>query len=102
MRCRDLQGFANLAFLSGFLCSGLLHVAPYCVPGGVRVVLVASIRALFSVAGVSAYLAEQTTSSLNLPAQSSAFRWSVFQGTIMRGTAESKCGMGETWSTKLE
>src|SRR5918995_972726 len=26
------------AHLGGFLCSGLLPVAPYCVPGGVRVV----------------------------------------------------------------
>jgi hypothetical protein len=26
------------AFLSDFLCSGLLRVAPYCVPGGIRVV----------------------------------------------------------------
>ena len=29
---------ANPASLRGFLCSGLLRVAPYCVPGGVRVV----------------------------------------------------------------
>jgi hypothetical protein len=31
MRCRRLLRFANAAFLSDFLCSGLLHVAPYCV-----------------------------------------------------------------------
>ena len=35
-----LQGFANPAYLSGFLCSGLQSVAPYCVPGGVRVVAI--------------------------------------------------------------
>jgi integrase len=29
---------ANPAYLSGFLCSGLLRVAPYYVPGGIRVV----------------------------------------------------------------
>jgi hypothetical protein len=33
-----LQGLANPAYLSGFLFSGLLRVAPYCVPGGIRVV----------------------------------------------------------------
>jgi hypothetical protein len=38
MCCRGLQGFANAAYLSGFLCSGLLRVAPYCVPGGISVV----------------------------------------------------------------
>jgi hypothetical protein len=43
MRSRDLQGFANLAFLSRFVFSGLLCVAPYCVPGGVRVVSISSL-----------------------------------------------------------
>jgi hypothetical protein len=38
MRCRGLQEFANAAFLGRFLFLGLLRVAPYCVPGGVRVV----------------------------------------------------------------
>jgi len=33
-----LHGAANTAFLSGFLCCGLPRVAPYCAPGGVRVV----------------------------------------------------------------
>jgi hypothetical protein len=33
-----LHGFANPAFLSGFLFSGLLRVALYCARGGVRVV----------------------------------------------------------------
>jgi len=33
-----LQEVAKPAYLGGFLCSGLLRVAPYCVPGGVRVV----------------------------------------------------------------
>ncbi len=33
-----MHGFANPAYLSGFLFSGLLCVAPYCVPGGVKVV----------------------------------------------------------------
>jgi hypothetical protein len=33
-----VQGFANPAFLGDFLCSGLLRVAPYCVPGGISVV----------------------------------------------------------------
>ena len=38
MRCGGLQGLAKPLYLGGFLCSGLLRVAPYCVPGGVRVV----------------------------------------------------------------
>src|SRR5215216_2713527 len=38
MRCRGLHKLANRAFLKGFVLSGLLCVAPYCVPGGVRVV----------------------------------------------------------------
>jgi hypothetical protein len=33
-----LHGLANPPYLSGFLVSGLLQVAPYCVPGGVKVV----------------------------------------------------------------
>src|SRR5215217_5028816 len=33
-----LQRLANPAFLSWFLCSGLLSVAPYCAPGGISVV----------------------------------------------------------------
>jgi hypothetical protein len=33
-----LQRLANPAYLGGFLFSGLLRVAPYCVPGGIRVV----------------------------------------------------------------
>jgi hypothetical protein len=33
-----LHKVANSAYLGGFLFSGLLCVAPYCVPGGVRVV----------------------------------------------------------------
>src|SRR5215212_2995186 len=36
MRCRGLQRLANPAYLSDFLCCGLLHVAPYCAPGGIR------------------------------------------------------------------
>src|SRR5829696_2440396 len=31
-------GGANPVYLSDFLCPGLLSVAPYCVPGGSRVV----------------------------------------------------------------
>jgi hypothetical protein len=38
MRCRGMHRVANLPFLGGFLFSGLLRVAPYCVRGGVRVV----------------------------------------------------------------
>jgi hypothetical protein len=33
-----VQRVANPAYLGGFLCSGLLRVAPYCIPGGIRVV----------------------------------------------------------------
>jgi len=38
MRCSGLPKVANTAFLSRFLFSGLPCVAPYCAPGGVRVV----------------------------------------------------------------
>jgi hypothetical protein len=34
----SIRGSANPAFLEGFPLSRLLSVAPYCVPGGVRVV----------------------------------------------------------------
>jgi hypothetical protein len=33
-----MQRIANAAYLSDILCSGLLRVAPYCVPSGIRVV----------------------------------------------------------------
>jgi hypothetical protein len=38
MRCRSVQGCANPAYLEGFPFPALLRVAPYCVPGGIRVV----------------------------------------------------------------
>src|SRR5918995_5645270 len=38
MHCRGLHGFANTAYLEGFPFSGLLSVAPYCVPSGIRLV----------------------------------------------------------------
>ncbi len=38
MCCRGLHRLANPAYVSAFLVSGLLRVAPYCVLGGVRVV----------------------------------------------------------------
>ena len=38
MRCSGVQRIANDAYLGDFLFSGLLRVAPYCVPGGIRVV----------------------------------------------------------------
>ena len=38
MRCRDMQGVANAAYLRRFLFSALHSVAPYCARGGVRVV----------------------------------------------------------------
>ena len=45
-RCRGLHELANPAYLSRFLFSGLPVVAPYCVPGGVRVSLGAQVEAL--------------------------------------------------------
>jgi hypothetical protein len=33
-----VQGIANAAYLEGFLFCGVLRVAPYCVPDGIRVV----------------------------------------------------------------
>jgi hypothetical protein len=38
MCCRGLHELANAPYLSRFLFSGLPCVAPYCAPGGVRVV----------------------------------------------------------------
>src|SRR5215217_9449741 len=38
MRCRSLHEVAIPAYLGRFLFSVLPRVAPYCVPGGVRVV----------------------------------------------------------------
>jgi glyoxylase-like metal-dependent hydrolase (beta-lactamase superfamily II) len=38
MRCGGVHGVANAAYLGDFLFSGLLRVARYCVPGGIRVV----------------------------------------------------------------
>src|SRR5215210_1359369 len=38
MCCRGLHEVANPAYTGGFLCSGMLRVAPYCARGGVRVV----------------------------------------------------------------
>src|ERR687889_487521 len=37
MRCRGRHEFANGPYLRGFLFCVLRCVAPYCVPGGVRV-----------------------------------------------------------------
>ena len=37
-RCRGLHEVANPAYSKRFPFSGLLSVAPYCVPGGIRVV----------------------------------------------------------------
>ena len=42
MRCRGLQRLANPAYLSRNPFPALLRVAPYCAPGGVRVVSIAS------------------------------------------------------------
>jgi hypothetical protein len=41
---RGVQGIASAAYLEGFPFSGLLSVAPYCVPDGIRVV--SRVRAL--------------------------------------------------------
>ena len=38
MCCRRLQGFAKPAYLKEFRFCALHWVAPYCVPGGVKVV----------------------------------------------------------------
>ena len=38
MRCRGVQWDANAAHLEGFPFPALLRVAPYCVPGGIRLV----------------------------------------------------------------
>jgi hypothetical protein len=35
---QGVHGIANAAYLEGFPFSGLLRVAPYCVPGGIRMV----------------------------------------------------------------
>jgi hypothetical protein len=58
MRCRGLHEFADLPYLSGFLFAGFLCVAPYCVPGGIRVVSNCPVRVLFSVACLCVLLAK--------------------------------------------
>jgi hypothetical protein len=42
MRCSGVQGFAIAAYLERFPFPALLRVAPYCVPGGIRVVSMSS------------------------------------------------------------
>jgi hypothetical protein len=42
MCCRGLHRNTNPAYLSRFRFSALLGVAPYCVPGGIRVVSISS------------------------------------------------------------
>jgi hypothetical protein len=37
MRCRGVHNVAKDAFLRVFPFSGLLRIAPYCAPGGIRV-----------------------------------------------------------------
>jgi len=44
MRCRGLHTVAKAAFLRGFPISGLLRIAPYCAPGGIRVVSISPPR----------------------------------------------------------
>src|SRR5215210_6229504 len=46
MRCRGLQRLANPPYLGRFVISGLLSVALYCIPGGVRVVSIAPLYSL--------------------------------------------------------
>src|SRR5829696_5199111 len=43
MGCRGLHRNTNPAYLSRFRFSALLGVAPYCVPGGIRVVSISSL-----------------------------------------------------------
>ena len=52
MCCRGVQRLAKPVFLGHFLCSGLLGVAPYCVPGGVRVVSISLSYLLNNVAHI--------------------------------------------------
>src|SRR5215207_11644788 len=44
MCCGGLHGVANPAYLEGFPFPALLSVAPYCAPGGVRVVSISPTR----------------------------------------------------------
>jgi hypothetical protein len=50
MRCRGLHRLANPLYLKGFLFPALPSVAPYCVPGGVKVVSVVQV-AFYRLAG---------------------------------------------------
>jgi hypothetical protein len=51
---QGVQRCANHAFLSSFLSSDLPNVAPYCVPGGIRVVSARGHKLLASLARVAA------------------------------------------------
>jgi hypothetical protein len=54
MRCRGVQGVANAAYLEGFLFPALPPVAPYCVPGGVKVVSIEA-HSCFTIVLTSVY-----------------------------------------------
>jgi hypothetical protein len=70
MRCRRLHEVAEPAFLEGFLFSGLPCVAPYSVPGGVRVVSKGyGLRILVSFVHLSTAYHDQIH-SINVPARS--------------------------------
>jgi hypothetical protein len=72
MRCRGVQGVAKPAFLGGFLCCGLLRVAPYCAPSGIRVVSNANVSLKIGRGGLSPRSADRLWGPLVLI----TFRWS--------------------------
>jgi hypothetical protein len=65
MCCRGVHGVANPAYISRFLFSALPHVAPYCAPGGVRVV--SGIRALALPRFRAVFLVPATLSKRGIP-----------------------------------
>ena len=47
---QGVAGLANPVYLSRFLFSGLLRVAPYCAPSGIRVVSISPVNSPDTVA----------------------------------------------------
>src|SRR5215217_5665177 len=98
-RCRGVQRLANPAYLSGFLFSWLQRVAPYCVPGGVKVVSIShrcppSSKGYFRQASESATL-EGSLSSTLVPTLGLASRCKPPEhfDTLLRGAQAELSGV---------
>src|SRR5215213_864997 len=95
MCCRGVQGLANLPFLGRFLCSALLSVAPYCVPGGIRVVSSCCGRAsvkLGSTLATADYVGASVLRYLHLP-ESQLLVHKLITSIIFSGYKTPSCSL---------